>query len=543
MAKKTKSADLSIEEKLEQALIVPGYEPYKIPDNWCWTTLEYAAKWGSGGTPSRKVSDYYLGDIPWIKTGELDNDFVYETEEHISEAAIRNSSAKLYPVNTVMIAMYGATIGKVGIMGVKATTNQACANAVCGKNIYYKYLFYYAISQKDSFISKGKGGAQPNISQEVIKKHEFPLPPLPEQQRIVEHVESLFSKLDEAKEKAQEVIDSFETRKAAILHKAFSGELTAKWREENGVGIESWENRSINDICHSLKYGTSKKSKTQGSVIVIRMGNIQQGEIDWSDLAYTDDKEDIEKYRLSPGDVLFNRTNSAVLVGKTSIYRGEFPAIYAGYLIKLDYKHDEIIGDYLNYALNTPAAKEYCNNVKTDGVNQSNINAKKIGAFVIPVASINEQQVIVEIISSLLKKENESKQAAEVVIDQIYTMKKAILARGFRGELGTNNPEEESAVELLKEILSGNNNKEESKKQKRTRIVIPKEIDSLLKTELERKIIKLFLKSSTGELTAEEIMAVSSKKFDILNTIRILQKQHLIIKSGNKNYTKYTLVR
>lgn len=543
MAKKTKAASLTIEEKLEQALVVPGYEPYKIPDNWCWTTLEYAAKWGSGGTPSRKISDYYLGDIPWIKTGELDNDFVYETEEHISEAAIRNSSAKLYPVNTVMIAMYGATIGKVGIMGVKATTNQACANAVCGKNIYYKYLFYYAISQKDSFISKGKGGAQPNISQEVIKKHEFPLPPLPEQHRIVERIESLFSKLDEAKEKAQEVINSFETRKAAILHKAFSGELTAKWREENGVGIESWENRSINDICHSLKYGTSKKSKTQGSVIVIRMGNIQQGEIDWSDLAYTDDKEDIEKYRLSPGDVLFNRTNSAVLVGKTSIYRGEFPAIYAGYLIKLDYKHDEIIGDYLNYALNTPAAKEYCNNVKTDGVNQSNINAKKIGAFVIPVASINEQQVIVEIISSLLKKENESKQAAEVVIDQIYTMKKAILARAFRGELGTNDPEEESAVEMLKEILSGNNNKEESKKQKRTRIVIPKEIDSLLKTELERKIIKLFLKSSTGELTAEEIMAVSSKKFDILNTIRILQKQHLIIKSGNKNYTKYTLVR
>ncbi len=542
MAKKSKAASLTIEEKLEQALIVPGYEPYKIPDNWCWTTLEYAAKWGSGGTPSRKVSDYYLGDIPWIKTGELDNDFVYETEEHISEAAIRNSSAKLYPVNTVMIAMYGATIGKVGIMGVKATTNQACANAVCGKNLYYKYLFYYAISQKDSFISKGKGGAQPNISQEVIKKHEFPLPPLPEQQRIVERIESLFSKLDEAKEKAQEVIDSFETRKAAILHKAFSGELTAKWREENGVSIDSWERKSINEICHSLKYGTSKKSKSEGPVIVIRMGNLQQGEIDWSDLAYTDDKEDIEKYRLSPGDVLFNRTNSAVLVGKTSIYRGDYPAIYAGYLIKLDYKHDEIVGDYLNYALNTTAAKEYCNSVKTDGVNQSNINAKKIGAFVIPVASKPEQQEIAEIVSALLKKEDESKQTAETVIDQIDIMKKAILARAFRGELGTNDPEEESAVELLKEILSGNN-EEYNQKLKRTRVVIPKEIDSLLKTELERKIIKLFLKSETGEVTAEEIMAVSSKKFDILNTIRILQQQHLIIKSGNKNYTKYTLAR
>ncbi len=299
------------------------------------------------------------------------------------------------------------------------------------------------------------GNAIPQITINKVSKKEIALAPLPEQHRIVERIESLFSKLDEAKEKAQEVIDSFETRKATILHMAFSGELTAKWREENGVGIESWERRSINDICHSLKYGTSKKSKSEGPVIVIRMGNLKQGEIDWSDLAYTDDKEDIEKYRLSSGDVLFNRTNSAVLVGKTSIYRGDFPAIYAGYLIKLDYKHDEIIGDYLNYALNTTAAKEYCNNVKTDGVNQSNINAKKIGAFVIPVASMNEQRVIVDIISSLLKKENESKQAAEVVIDQIDTMKKAVLARAFRGELGTNDPEEESAVELLKQILLG----------------------------------------------------------------------------------------
>lgn len=105
---------------------------------------------------------------------------------------------------------------------------------------------------------------------------------------------------------------------------------------------------------------------------------MRQGEIDWSDLAYSNDSDDIEKYKLFSGDVLFNRTNSAALVGKTAIYRGEHPAIYAGYLIKLDYDHDKIIGDYLNYALNTLDAKKYCNSVKTDGVNQSNINAKRL---------------------------------------------------------------------------------------------------------------------------------------------------------------------
>ena len=438
MAKKTKAASLTIEEKLEQALVVPGYEPYKIPDNWCWTNLKTVCNLDNGIKHNNESLVY----------------FDAKTLREITEPVSRNSGV-IVEKGQKVILVDGENSGEVFVIPDRGYMGSTFRILNISKQFDEMYIRYFIDIFREELKKNKIGSAIPHLNKELFYGLQFPLPPLPEQQRIVERIESLFSKLDEAKEKAQGVIDSFETRKAAILHKAFSGELTAKWREENGVGIESWENRSINDICHSLKYGTSKKSKTQGSVIVIRMGNIQQGEIDWSDLAYTDDKEDIEKYRLSPGDVLFNRTNSAVLVGKTSIYRGEFPAIYAGYLIKLDYKHDEIIGDYLNYALNTPAAKEYCNNVKTDGVNQSNINAKKIGAFVIPVASINEQQVIVEIISSLLKKENESKQAAEVVIDQIYTMKKAVLARAFRGELGTNDPEEESAVELLKQILSG----------------------------------------------------------------------------------------
>lgn len=186
----------------------------------------------------------------------------------------------------------------------------------------------------------------------------------------------------------------------------------------------------------------------------MRMGNLQDGEIDWSDLAYSNDKEDIEKYKLMPGDVLFNRTNSPALVGKTSIYRGEYPAIYAGYLIKLDYDHSRITGDYLNYSLNTISAKEYCNSVKTDGVNQSNINAKKIGAYKFAMPNIEEQTEIVRILHDLLAKEQQAKEATEAVLEQIDLMKKSILARAFRGELGTNNLAEESAVELVKNIIS-----------------------------------------------------------------------------------------
>lgn len=452
MARAKKEAALTPEERLKEALVPDWAWPYKLPENWCWTRMQEIAQWGSGGTPSRKVSEYYSGDISWVKTGELNDDYIFETEEHITQEAISHSSAKIYPTDTVVIAMYGATIGKVGILGIPAATNQACACAIVKPSTDYKYLFYYAQSQKDDFIKKGKGGAQPNISQEIIKFHQFPLPPLPEQQRIVDRIESLFAKLDEAKEKVQTVVDSFETRKAAIFHKAFTGELTAKWREEHDVGMESWEKKSVGELCGSLKYGTVKKSNASGSVVVLRMGNLQQGEIDWSDLAYSNDPDDIEKYKLFPGDVLFNRTNSAALVGKTAIYRGEHPAIYAGYLIKLDYDHDKIIGDYLNYALNTLDAKKYCNSVKTDGVNQSNINAKKIGAYSFNVPSIPEQEKIVAVIQKLLSKEQQSKAAAEAVLDQINLMKKSILSRAFRGELGTNDPSEESAVELIKQI-------------------------------------------------------------------------------------------
>lgn len=238
----------------------------------------------------------------------------------------------------------------------------------------------------------------------------------------------------------------------AILHKAFIGELTAKWRKENNIDLSSWQEKTVDELCTSLKYGTSKKSNPEGSVVVLRMGNLQNGEIDWSNLMYTDDKDDIEKYLLKKGDVLFNRTNSPELVGKTSIYRGEYPAIYAGYLIKLDYGKD-IIGEYLNYMMNSTKAKHYCYTVKTDGVSQSNINAKKIGAFEILVPTIEEQQEIVNILDRLLAKYNKIKNL-EQQLEKIELLKKAILAKAFRGELGTNNPDEESAENLLKEILA-----------------------------------------------------------------------------------------
>lgn len=456
MARAKKETALTPEERLQAALVPDWKWPYKLPGNWCWTNWGECGEFVAGSGFKNEYQGFTNYDIPFYKVSSLktanETGYLCDNTNTVDETVRKKLKAALIPANSLLFAKIGEAIrlNRRAINTVPCCVDNnmmAFVPIIC----QLKYAFYW--SKGIDLYDFTNATTVPAIRKTDLEKISFPLAPLAEQQRIVDRIESLFAKLDEAKEKAQAVVDSFETRKAAILHKAFTGELTAKWREEHGVRMESWEKKSVGELCISLKYGTAKKSDASGNVVVLRMGNLQQGEIDWSDLAYSNDPDDIEKYKLFPGDVLFNRTNSAALVGKTAIYRGEHPAIYAGYLIKLDYDHDKIIGDYLNYALNTLDAKKYCNSVKTDGVNQSNINAKKIGAYSFNVPSIPEQEKIVSVIQKLLSKEQQTKEAAEIVLDQIELMKKSILARAFRGELGTNDPSEESAVELLKEII------------------------------------------------------------------------------------------
>ena len=227
--------------EFEDILLTEEERPYEIPNNWFWTSMGNIGKWGSGGTPSRSHEEYYGGDIPWVKTGELKNCIVYDTEEKITELALKKSSAKLFPINTVMIAMYGATIGQTGIMGVEATTNQACACVVPADFVIHEYVFYYAMSQRNVFIKKGKGGAQPNISQEIIKAHPIPIPPIEEQRRIVNVVKGFIEKLDHANELCGG-LDKIESIKMAIYSQAFRGKLgTNNSNEPNAWSVMEGE--------------------------------------------------------------------------------------------------------------------------------------------------------------------------------------------------------------------------------------------------------------------------------------------------------------
>ncbi len=546
MAKTAKKDNaLTPEEKLESMLVPDIEQPFSIPDNWRWVFLSSISSIISKGTtPQGGRNAYTDTGVNYLRVENIcdDGTISHENIMHISNEMHKGFLKRsILQENDLLVSIAG-TLGKTGLVrkcDLPLNTNQAvCFVRLVSELTLYKYIklsLDNPLIQK-MLLSQTKVTSIPNLTLEIIGNCPIPLAPYSEQQRIVDRIESLFAKLDEAREKAQAVVDGFEDRKAAILHKAFTGELTAEWRKANGI-LSDDEAVTIESICSSLKYGTAKKSESSGEVVVIRMGNLQQGEIDWTSLVYSNDVDDNQKYRLKPGDVLFNRTNSPELVGKTAIYRGEYPAIFAGYLIKLDYDHNRVIGEYLNYILNSPEARAYCNKVKSDGVNQSNINAKKIGAFSFRLPLIEEQQEIVSIIKTILDNDMNAKDNALQVIDHIDSMKKSILSRAFRGELGTNDPKDESAIELLKAILvEANANKSEHKPVKK-KVSVPVEIDGKLDTAMERDVIKLFYKADTTAIPIRQIMSISSKKFELMEVLRSLEKKKILKKNDDGSYT------
>ena len=327
------------------------------------------------------------------------------------------------------------------------------------------------------------------------------LAPRAEQHRIVENLQRLLKRTDDCQERIIKVAEILKRFRQSVLAAACSGRLTADWRNNNLKNVEidsilssierrqflaaenatqtdkcrevfsctedgnleelpdNWRFVRLNKLASSFNYGTSAKSKRSGKLPVLRMGNLQGGEIDWSDLAYTSDAAEIRQYSLSPQTVLFNRTNSPELVGKTAIYRGERPAIFAGYLIRIN-PHVELNPEYLNLCLNSSYAREFCASVKTDGVSQSNINAQKLGTFEVPYCHPTEQQEIVRRVAGLFSLADKIEARFKNIQHQVDHMPQSILAKAFRGELVPTEAQlaeresrpYESAEELLQRI-------------------------------------------------------------------------------------------
>ncbi|MCG8095159.1 MAG: restriction endonuclease subunit S [Candidatus Thiodiazotropha endolucinida] len=302
-----------------------------------------------------------------------------------------------------------------------------------------------------------RSSAIPGLNREDAYAQGIALPPLAEQKQIAAKLDELLAQVDTLKTRLDAIPAILKRFRQSVLAAAVSGRLTEEWR--GSKELDGWVDGKLGDFVHKPSYGTSSKSQKEGDVPVLRMGNLQSGRLDWTDLVYTSDQSDIEKYKLYDGDVLFNRTNSPELVGKTSIYRGEMEAIYAGYLIRLQCK-DKLNPEFLNYHLNSLGAKQYCYSVKSDGVSQSNINAQKLIAYPLSKPPVKEQTEIVRHIEHLFTFADQIEQRVKDAQSCINHITQSILAKAFRGELTADwreqNPDlisgENSAEALLNRI-------------------------------------------------------------------------------------------
>ena len=456
----------------------------ELPLNWIELSFEKILELINGF--AFKSSEYVEQGIRVVRITNVqkgyftdDNPKYYNRLDKLSKYQLKN--------NDILMSLTG-NVGRVCLLENKylpAYLNQrvACIRIKNEDIVNTKFIFYTLNSDhfENMCIQNSKGNAQLNLSTEFVKTIPLKIPPSNEQKRIVKKLDAIMPKVDKINSRLERIPTILKRARQSILNQAITGELTKEWRKEHpNINTaktilnnlrqtllndatknldqtklnkiydyqeeyfsyeipDTWCFSTLEKLCKSFKYGTSSKSDTSGLIPVLRMGNLQNGEIDWNDLVYTSDQQEIQKYNLNKNDVLFNRTNSPELVGKTAIYRGEQQAIYAGYLIKIE-NYSQLNSEYLNYALNSTFAKEWKLEVKTDGVSQSNINAQKLAKYEISLPPIEEQEEIVRQVKTLfekLDKIEESYKKAKQYTDKIT---QSVLHKAFTGNLVAQDP-------------------------------------------------------------------------------------------------------
>lgn len=455
MAKGKKKEVLTLEERLQAALVPESEQPYRVPGNWCWTRIEYINQYNSCSMDPAKQSDEMFelysvpssaGNYPEILSGD-------------EIGSIKQSVQK----GDVLLCKINPRINRVWQVS-KYTNNTLLASSewIVVRNKYLNSEYLMRCFQSNYFREfmlsnvSGVGGSLMRAQPKYVQGYPVPIPPLSEQQRIVECIESLFAKLDEARRKVQDVLDGFEPRRAAILHKAFSGELTAQWRKEHGVGMEEWIDTVLSKVVTGFKYGTSEKSDySYAGMPVFRIPNITENGLSFEDMKFLPRYDVKEESQIHENDILIIRSNgSRDLVGKSVLVpKLDVSYAYASFLIKIK-PSAAIVPDFLVLYLNSTGARVQMFKKAKSSVGINNINAKELGGIALKIPSIQEQSKVVHVLDDLFAKERQVKEASETVLEQIDLIKKSILARAFRGELGTNDPAEESALELIKQTLS-----------------------------------------------------------------------------------------
>jgi len=411
-------------------------EILKVPlGDLCFTT--------SGGTPSRKISSYYIGDIPWVKSGELGDNLIVKTDEYISEEAIKNSSAKLFPKGTLLIALYGANIGKLAFLGIDATTNQAICGIFENKYVNLKYIYYYLRFQRSKLIEQGIGGAQPNISQDIVRKQEIPVFSLAEQHRIVAKIEELFSSLDNGIQNLKTAQQQLKIYRQAVLKWAFEGKLTSTKNDisqSQGTNClpEGWQWVNFGSCANNMD---GKRIPLSKEVRAKRKGEYRY-------YGATQIVDYIDDY-LFDGKYLLIGEDGANLLSKVKplsfIVEGKFWVNNHAHIVQAK---QGINLSFLCHYFNSLILSQYVTGTAQPKLTQANMNK-----ILIPLPpTLEEQTQIVAEIESRLSICDKLEETIQTSLKQAEILRQSILKKAFSGQLVPQNPNDEPASLLLEKI-------------------------------------------------------------------------------------------
>lgn len=466
---------------------------HQIPNNWEWVQIGSVAKTSSGGTPSRKNPENYGGKIPWVKSGELGDGRVLSSEETISELGLNSSSAKVFPKGTLCIALYGATVGKLGVLEIDAATNQAVCGIFLPDEIDRDFTYYFLLSLRPRLIELGKGGAQPNISQEIVRSIWLPKPSLSVQREIVAKLDELLSDLDAGVANLKRTQVNLRRYRAAILKAATEGRLTEEWRRHNmpteageqllarilverrakweadqlskfarqgKTPTKGWQSKyvdptgpdlsnlpelpevwcwaTLEQMTNETANGFGKRQQANGEPsIVLRLADITNGKIDLINTRKVNASEDeIEKYRLNQSDLLAIRVNgSPELVGRFVHVSGfETPVLYCDHFIRIRLVAPEM-ASWLRYYADTERFRKHVERTKVSSAGQNTISQGTLLPFAIPLPPQDELKEIVSQIEDALSVIDATEKEITHQLAKAASLRQSILTSAFNGKL------------------------------------------------------------------------------------------------------------
>ncbi|WP_342656029.1 restriction endonuclease subunit S [Shewanella algae] len=374
--------------------------------SWPLIAIKDFCQTGSGGTPSRKVAEYYDGDIPWIKSGDLRENVVTKASEFITELAVKKSSAKLVPKGAILLAMYGATVGRMAMLGIDAATNQAvCAIMPDPNRANARYVYYALLNKVPEFLRSAVGGAQPNISQGLIKDTKIPLPPLAEQKRIA----AILDKAVALRRKRQQAIDLADQFLRSVFLDMFGDPVT---------NPKGWPLESLTDFGQFKNGLNYSKSESGHNVYCIGVGDFKAFDrlvgVDALSSIQLDELPD-EGYLLEDGDLLFVRSNgNKALVGRClTVHPNENNVTFSGFCIRYrPADRDQLNSDYLNYCMRMPSMKNAM--LKGgQGANIQNISQKTLSSLLIPLPPAELQRKFAHVVQNFRAAQEKAHKAFE----------------------------------------------------------------------------------------------------------------------------------